>query len=235
MYNHIFIYLALFTICCATISATYSIRFFTTSTQDANYQITVNGVEGPDSSAFVPSPYSAWINFGASPGDVVSIKMIGAPFVSYVVNDGPNGSGTQLYDSTSTTFPPLNTCTGTCEVEILGNAFEGSTCNVYVNNELVLENYDGGQIGTFTVSAGDLILIKLTHAGGSTDLRYNLHSDGSEIYNEWYYNAFGFNTLIINPARTPFGGPYYPITSEQIASFARSIGSGKQNSVHKQG
>jgi hypothetical protein len=41
------------------------------------------------------------------------------------------------------------------------------------------------------------------------------------------------NALIPNIAinRPPFGGQYYPITSEQASAFANTIGGGKQNSV----
>lgn len=94
-----------------------------------------------------------------------------------------------------------------------------------------MEDFTGGQENFFTVNPGDSIRVEFTFGGGETDIYYALHIESAQ--NAWFYNAYGMNALIPNTAinRPPFGGQYYPITSEQASSFANTIGGGKQNSV----
>jgi hypothetical protein len=151
-----------------------------------------------------------------------------------VINNRANGGGAEIYDSTSTTFSPVNVCqVGTCRFGIYGIHFANDTANVYANDTLVLSNYTGGTLEEFDVQADDLIRIVFNYVAGS-NAYYSMYYN-SVVFNVWTYNAFGLNTQIYNsiygPNRGPFGGSLYPITTEQSAEFASTLASGSQNSV----
>jgi hypothetical protein len=236
-----FIYLVALNICKFTAgtssSGTYSLQFRSSVVQSVEYIVTVNdvmasaGIEGTN-------PTSSWIDFSALPGDVISVLLpyINSPYAFYyVVNNAAGGGGTDIYDSRATIFTPVNTCTESlCEYMIIGSNFGSSSGNVYVNNVLVVDNFTGAQ-QNFNLSAGDSIRIEFSYDAGNTEISYNFGPSDSEEATFWFYNAYGTNTLItnpvVNPNRPPFGGNYYPITSEQVSTFASTIGSGNQNSI----
>jgi hypothetical protein len=218
-------------------SETYSIQFRSSTDQNVGYEVFVSGVSVASGSQVYPN--SGWIDFNVLSDEVISVKITTFPTdpyaLYYVVHNGPGGGGSEIYDSRSTTFFPVNTCeSGSCEVALFNNNFGSSTGNVYVNDQLIVENFTGGTENYFTINSGDSIRIVFTYAGGDTQIVYFIQIRGSDP-NFWFYNAYGTNSLIhgstINPNRPPFGGQYYPITSEQVSSFANIIGGGKQNSV----
>lgn len=221
-------------------SGLYSIQFFSILEQSVQFQVTVNGITGSIIEVPETSPNSLWTNFSAFPGDDLSVKLVhlDAPRgLSYVINNGATGGGSQIYDSKTTTFRPVNTCPENeiCEYRLYGNNFAGSTANLYVDNILVLQNFNATTVEYLNIAAGATITIVLTYGGTGDDMYYYINniSFGDED-NGWLYNSFGINSVIpnpiINPNRPPFGGQYYPITSEQISSIAHSIGGGNQNS-----
>jgi hypothetical protein len=220
----------------ATGSGKYSIQFFSTVAQGVQFQITVNGVTGSTITVPETSPNSIWTDFEATAGDVLSVKILSvyqnAGF-SYVINNQADGAGTQIYDSKTTTFTPVNTCPENeiCNYEIYGGYFEGSTANFYVNNVLVLQNYDGITRENLNISAGASIRIVFTYGGvGEYMYCFINNRDIFDGINRWFYNSYGTNTLIpgltVYPNPPPFGGQYYPITSEQVSAFAIKIGGG---------
>jgi hypothetical protein len=214
-------------------SSYYSIQFYTNESeiQEITYQITINEIPGDQTNLSFNSPGSRWIDFVAAPGDTLSVYLVefGSPNFSYVIYNGANGQGSKIYDSTSTTFTPLNTCTsGTCIWSIYGaSSFRTNTANVYVNNMLVLSDYDGNANQEFNVNVNDSIRIVFDYVSG---VSYYFLSYNEGSYNYWQYDAFGQNTFVYNPvpnvSRSPFGGQLYPITNEQSSAFAITIGAG---------
>jgi hypothetical protein len=220
-----------------SVSGTYSIQFHSSVEQDIDYEVFVNGESVATGSQVYPN--SGWIDFNVLSNDVISVAIPSFPTdpyaFYYVVHNEAGGGGSEIYDSRSTTYFPVNTCeSGSCEVLLFDTNFGSSTGNLYVNDQLVVENFTGGVPNYFTINSGDSIRIVFTYVGGSTYIYYYLEIRGSDP-NYWFYNAYGMNALIpniiINPDRPPFGGQYYPITSEQASSFASTIGGGHQNSV----
>lgn len=212
----------------------YSIKFFSTNTQNIGYDITVNGVVISSVTNFeIQSPSSDWIVFTASPGDSLNVKITDVSYdsfgLSYLINNEANGGGTQIYDSKSNTFTPTNTClVGPCTDTINGVNFQQSSAIIYVNNVAVISDFDGSE-REFTYYPEDLLRIVFTFDSNVNFVFYFLELDGS--FNNWYYNSNGQNTRIpnpsnSNPSRSPFGGPYYPITTEEIESFALSTSPG---------
>lgn len=209
------------------VCGTYSLQFSLGSNTYVMYEININEVPAYDT-----TDNTNWINFDASPGDTLKIVILeyDAPFdLSYVVNNGADGSGTNIYNSTSTTFTPFNSCTeNDCQIQIDSTDFQNNIANVYVNNVLTVENYSG-TVQTFYANVDDTIRVEFTYVEGS-DIKYTLYFTQLGVDNYWYYNAFGSNTIIYNPnlRRGPFGGLLYPITSEQSSEFAKTIGAGMQ-------
>jgi hypothetical protein len=222
---------------CEIFASSYSIQFLSQESRDITFQITVNGIAGLEKTISLESPSSDWFSFAASPGDTLSVNLpsySGSNQFSYVINNRANGGGAEIYDSTSTTFTPVNVCqVGTCRFGIYGIHFANDTANVYANDTLVLSNYIGGTVEEFDVQADDLIRIEFNYVDG-IDVYYTLYNSGAFI-NTWTYNACGINTQIYNsiygPNRGPFGGSLYPITAEQSAEFASTLASGSQNSA----
>jgi hypothetical protein len=218
-------------------SGTYSIQFISSLSGEVEYQILVNEVNVAEGTESVTPPASRWINFNASPNDVINVLIMNIDYkFHYLINNAASGLGTDIYDSRTTHFTPANICTdGTCEFTLIAPDFDGSTLNVYANDLLVLANFEGGDEVTFNASAGDVIRMDFTYGNGSTDVLYYFGITGGEILIAWMYDAYGTYTIIpqstINPNRPPFGGQYYPITSEQASSFASTIGGGHQNSA----
>jgi hypothetical protein len=227
----------------ATGSGRYSIQFFSTTVQGTSFQIALNGVAGSTITVPETSPNSPWISFDAAEGDVLSVRILSLTEEAYlgffyVINNQADGAGTQIYDSKTTTFTPVNTCPENeiCNYVIYGDRFDGSLANFYVNNVLVLQNYDGTTRENLNIAADASIRVVFTYGGVGDDIYYYFNNQRIPgDYNFWAYNAFGTNTIIpntaINPDRPPFGGQYYPITNEEASSFASTIGGGHQNSV----
>jgi len=216
----------------ASCASTYSMQITAELGQTVTFQITVNGVTQTFSSIPVPTSGSEWINFAAAYGDNIRVQFIGwvgsasNNRFSYVINNGPDGSGTQIYNSRSATYTPVNICTiGTCQYRIEGVRLDGSTVNVFVNGRIVIENFDGSADQFFTVKAGDVIKTVYTYGGGALNALSILYLN--DFRNLYIYNAFGENAQIYS--RSPFGGYMYPITQEQTSAFATTIGAGKQN------
>jgi len=231
LYAHLLILFAY-----AVNAGTYSLKFFSSTDKTIFYSITVNGVTSATTELEVTSPGSNWINFSASPGDTLSVLVhpeTGFGFgLYYIVTNRPNGGGTQLYDSRVTSFTPVNVCPSgetSCSFGMVAGAdtWGASTADIYIN-DVYLATFGGSGIN-FEVSPGDLIRIDFFYISFFTDVYYVLNY--SDHQNIWYYNAFGENTLINNPLRSPFGTPYYPITQEQSDAFAVVIGAGKENLV----
>jgi hypothetical protein len=130
-------------------AGTYSIKFFSTNTQNIGYDITVNGVVISSVTNFeIQSPSSDWIVFTASPGDSLNVKITDVSYdsfgLSYLINNEANGGGTQIYDSKSNTFTPTNTClVGPCTDTINGVNFQQSSAIIYVNGVAVISDFNG--------------------------------------------------------------------------------------------
>jgi hypothetical protein len=138
-----------------SVSGTYSIQFHSSVEQDIDYEVFVNGESAATGSQVYPT--SAWIDFGALLDDVINVQITTFPddffTLYYVVYNGAGGSGTKIYDSRSTTYFPVNTCElESCEVTLYKSSFGDSTGNLYVNNQLVVEDFTGGQENFFTVN-----------------------------------------------------------------------------------
>jgi len=145
----------------------------------------------------------------------------------YTINNRADGTGSQIYDSRSNTFTPVNTCAGpgVCSVKLTGVNFQNSRANVYVNGQVVITNFDG-TFQFFDVYPQNSIRIDFTYDSSTQNVFYFLETD---VYNNWYYNSYGQNTLISKVPRSPTGGLFYPITQEQSEIFAILIGTGKEN------
>lgn len=219
-----------------TINAgSYSIKFLTSLDQSIWYNIVVNGMVISSVTDFaIQSPSSDWINFAASPTDSLNVEIVGlesynAFTLSYLINNGANGGGTQIFDSKINTFIPTKAClVGPCTDTITGTAFQQSSAIIYVNNVAVISDFNGSE-RTFTYNPEDLIRIVFTFDSNTNEVSYMLLNTNTMTTNSWYYNSFGQMASIpniSNPTRSPFGGPYYSITAEEIESFAISTSSG---------
>jgi hypothetical protein len=216
-------------------SGTYSAQILSEIDQNVNYGIVVNNAIAASGQTLATSD-TAWINFTAKRGDEVNINLSGITSsfsLYYVVNNAANGGGTEIYNSNSTTWTPVNPCTDqACEYEITGpDDYEQNKAEFYVN-EVLVYTYEGGAGQSFIVGVGDLIRVDFTFNGENSQTGYGFGTEQAG-YNYWFYNSFGESTRINNPAldRTPFGGFYSPITEEQVREFAVTVGSGKQNSA----
>jgi hypothetical protein len=214
-------------------SGEFSLKFYVSVPSEIEYAITANGVRTPGV-VDIPSPSSSdWINFSASmdyPLNVEADTNSNSFTMYYVINYGSNGDGTELYDSRSEVYTPTTSSVclvGTCSLEIVGDSdFAANRANVYVNNVLVVPDYDGVNSAPFTVTASDVIRIEFTVNDPTANSSYDLVNSNDELFNSWYYNAHGTNAVIFRgtSGRSPFGGSLYPISSEQSSSFATSIG-----------
>jgi hypothetical protein len=215
-------------------SGEFSLKFYASVSQEIAYAITANGVRTPGEVA-ITNPSSDWINFSASLDYPLNVEITSSQsstrfFMHYVINYGSNGEGSQIYNSASTIYTPTTSSVclvGTCSLEIVGDStFVASRANVYVNNVLVVPDYHGETPAPFTVTSSDVIRIEFSYNNADTDPSYYLQDAAGELFNNWYYNAFGDNAVIFRGTsmRSPFGGPLYPISSEQSSSFATSIG-----------
>jgi hypothetical protein len=223
----------------ASSSGIYSIRFSSSSIQAVQFTITINGLAGTPINTSVPVGSTNWINFDANPNDILSVNVneFFQPFgLSYTIRNGADGSGIEIYDSKINTFTPVNTCpeNDTCKMQVFESVLDGGTIDFYVNNILVLANFNGSEEEQFEVDSGDFIRAVFTYGGESTEVNYSFSIDDDE--NSWIYDSFGINTLISNPdlRRTPFGGLYSPITNEEISAFAVTIGAGNENTFWRE-
>jgi hypothetical protein len=213
-------------------SGKYSIQLTAELEQTVSFRIIVNGETQTFSAIHVPNTGSEWLNFSASYGDNIRVDILSWTIsasrnrFSYVISNGPNGSGRVIYNSKSTTFTPVNYCTsGTCQYRIEGINFEGSTVDVFVNGKNVITNFDGGADQFFSVNAGDIIKTVFTYAGGRLDIYFFIYI--GDLYNRYVYNAFGQEAQIYS--YSPSGGYMYPISQENVSEFATSIGAGTQS------
>lgn len=217
-------------------SGQYSIQFVSIQEQDVAFQVTVNGVTASPVTASAKEIDSPWTNFSAYPNDILSIEILDVEYstgISYRVNNGADGAGIEIYDSRITTFTPVNTCPDTisaCEMQIYAPFLTGSTADFYINDTLVLQNFNGSSVEYLNVNYGDSIKVVFSYGGETEGAFYSITI--VDIYNTWIYNGFGKNTLIdnpaINPQKSPFGGSLYPITQSKSRAFAILIGAGKQ-------
>lgn len=214
-------------------SGEFSLKFYVSVRSTIEYAITANGVRTPGEVAITNPSSSDWINFSASMDYPLNIKAdtnSDSFTMYYVINYGSNGDGTELYDSRSEVYTPTTSSVclvGTCSLEIVGDSdFGASRANIYVNNVLVVPDYDGVDPAPFTVTASDVIRIEFSYNDAGSEPTYYLANSNGELFNSWYYNAHGTNAVIFRgtSGRSPFGGSLYPISSEQSSSFATSIG-----------
>jgi hypothetical protein len=213
-------------------SGTYSIQLIAELEQTVSFNIIVNGETQTFSAIHVPNTGTEWLDFSASYGDNIKVEFfrwIGDASTnrfSYVINNRPGGSGRLIYNSKSTTYTPVNFCTsGTCQYQIQGVNFDGSTVDVFVNGKVVIANFDGSADQFFSVNAGDVIKIVFTYAGGLIYAYYLLWL--GSLRNFYIYNTLGEEAQIYS--YSPSGGYMYPISQENVSEFATSIGAGTQS------
>lgn len=186
----------------ASSSGIYSIQFSSSSFQVVRFTITINGLAGTPIDTSVPVGSTNWINFDANPNDILSVNVnefFQSFGLSYTIRNGADGSGIEIYDSKINTFTPVNTCpeNDTCKMQVFESVLDGGTINFYVNNILVLANFNGSEEEQFEVDSGDFIRAVFTYGGESTEISYSFSIDDDE--NSWIYDSFGINTLISNP------------------------------------
>jgi hypothetical protein len=213
-------------------SGKYSIQLTAELEQTVSFNIIVNGETQTFSAIPVPNTGTEWLDFSASYGDNIRVDILSWTIsasrnrFSYVISNGPGGSGRVIYNSKSTTFTPVNYCTsGTCQYRIEGVNLDGSTVDVFVNGKVVIANFDGSADQFFSVNAGDVIKTVFTYAGGRRNVLSILWF--GDIRNLYVYNAFGEDAQIYS--YSPSGGYMYPISQENVSEFATSIGAGTQS------
>lgn len=155
----------------------------------------------------VPSSGYIWTNFDSSSGDVIEVRFspIDKKFdLYYIINNGPNGSRTDIYDSRNKTFIPRNRCaSASCTFRIsnfLAEAWGESRAKVFVNDLEVVSDFDGSVARSFTAGQDDGIRIEFNYGGPSDEIGYSLQKLSEPIdYIEWYYNSHGSSAIIPNP------------------------------------
>jgi hypothetical protein len=233
----------------STGEAGYSIKFIKKNNVGfpipISYIVKVNAENADSGTINVPFGGTDWIDFNAAKGDIVNVLAQVDDGVNlfgfyYIINNAENGGGEQIYDSTTSTFTPLNTCTpqeSPCPFYIgraTSTAWGDTRATVYFNGIPVISDYDGIGSVNVMVKSTDVIVVKFDWVQGTADsilVGYYLAPavwDGVGPAILWYYNSYGTDTLISNPfpISSPFGGSLYPISSEQESTFAQQISSG---------
>lgn len=220
--------------------ALYSVQLFNRNNAEisVNFEIIVSGTVLTGSGT-VPPGATPWQNFGATETDSIDVVSFTNSFFDfyYLINNGPNGGGNTFYDSRSTTFRPINLCDeSSCAFDIRNfiSQWGNSTANVYVNNELVIENYNGVGMSPFNAGKDDAIRVDFTFGGGvETQVAYGIQVSSSPIL--WLYDSYGSGAVVqryiapVLPDKSPTGGRIYPITQEQASNFAILLGAGNTN------
>ena len=213
LYLVVYLYLILLTNSVLASKSMYSIGVASKNGEDqvATLQIVVNGenyfakVQELD----VPEEGMEWYDFEAKPGDTIEVRFtaVDNPFhLYYVINNGPKGSRTDIYNSTSRTFITRNKCTSgeeACDFKI-SNAFQSSwdssTANVFVNNTKVVSDFDGTGSASFSALKDDEIRIEFNFDSSDKDIGYAIQKLRDPIdFIEWYYDSFGTIAMIPNP------------------------------------
>lgn len=189
----------------------YSIGIASKSGRDqfATIQIVVNGTNSFRrlTDVEVPSNGLVWTDFQAAPGDSIEVRFnpVDTNFdLYYLINNGPGGIRTDIYDSRNLTFLPRNRCATTnCTFRIsnfLVETWDDSRANVFINGTQVISAFNGSSAQSFNAGQNDIISIDFSFGGQSSEIGYSIQKlDDSIDYIEWYYDSYGSSSIIPNP------------------------------------
>lgn len=213
LYLVVYLYIILLVSFALTSKSFYSIGVASKNGEDqvATLQIVVNGenyfakVQELD----VPEAGMEWYDFEAKPGDTIEVRFnsVDNPFhLYYVINNGPKGSRTDIYNSTSSTFITRNKCTSgeeACDFKISNSfqsSWDSSKADVFVNNTNVVGDFEGTGSGSFSALKDDEIRIEFNFDGGDKEIGYAIQKLKDPIdFIEWYYDSFGTIAMVPNP------------------------------------
>lgn len=173
---------------------TYSLAYFTPGNANIDTIIQVDSVIISIPNVLIGKYY----NFEYSIGQSLEVRTIfdGPKKGYFLVKNGGEGTGKTIYDSRTTTFYVINKCPEDqleCKFSLNGyNEIDPLTLDVYVNNVLILEDFNFG-IGMILISYGDVIevIVSGTTTNESAVVTFvTLSMDEVYTYGQydWYYN-----------------------------------------------
>lgn len=190
--------------------------------KNVSVYILVNEVEAFDEEEIGISPVGmVWYNFMASPGDSIEVRVDNSAGAEndhhfyYLINNGPDGGRTNIYDSSSDNFYPRNRCNTSDGVGCTFNLDNMVThpwglnrANVLVNDIEQISGFDGTVSVPFYAKEGDVIriehyvddLLKSATTDADISCTINLSYNSGELdYIEWIVGYFGSAAMIPNP------------------------------------